>query len=74
MTTFTGGMGQNAALGNTTDIIVLGQNTETARVGSENSYKIEGKCLDISISTAKVRVTVANLLFFLSILVLQQED
>ncbi|KAA8586806.1 hypothetical protein FQN60_000642 [Etheostoma spectabile] len=37
-----GGLGKNAALGNTTDIKVKGQNTEKGRIGAENSYKIEG--------------------------------
>nr|AER42705.1 hypothetical protein 26h12 [Epinephelus coioides] len=38
----TGGVQQNAALGNTSEIAVLGQNTEKARIGAENAYKIQG--------------------------------
>ncbi|KAF1378429.1 hypothetical protein PFLUV_G00190460 [Perca fluviatilis] len=37
-----GGLGCNANLGNTTDITVIGKNTEKGRIGAENSYKIEG--------------------------------
>ncbi|TDH05002.1 hypothetical protein EPR50_G00138990 [Perca flavescens] len=37
-----GGLGHNTDLGNTSDITVLGKNTEKGRIGAENSYKIEG--------------------------------
>lgn len=47
MTTLTGGVEQNAALGNTSEIAVLGQNTDKARIGAENAYKIEGELLHI---------------------------
>lgn len=42
MTTLTG-LGQNTALGNTTDIQVQGKNTEKGCIGAENKYKKEGE-------------------------------
>lgn len=42
MTTIIGGVGQNAAMGNTADIEAT-NNTVTGRIGAENKYKVEGE-------------------------------
>uniref|UniRef100_A0A8P4KC12 Uncharacterized protein n=1 Tax=Dicentrarchus labrax TaxID=13489 RepID=A0A8P4KC12_DICLA len=36
-----GGLGKNTELSNTTGITVIGKNTDTARIGADNSYDLK---------------------------------